>query len=85
MNVQRHAQKLRRKVFEQKLVMCPLLDKTSFPCIAFPWKKYCMQIACNLKKILNAGKQDLKISILRSFVQYFAAGFAIWYAGVLCW
>lgn len=50
MNVQRHAQELRRKVFEQKLVMCPLLDKTSFPCIAFPWKKYCS----NLKKILNA-------------------------------
>lgn len=50
MNVQRHAQKLRRKVFEQKLVMCPLLDKTSFPCIAFPWKN----IAGNLKKILNA-------------------------------
>lgn len=60
MNVQRHAQKLRRKVFEQKLVMCPLLDKTSFPCIAFPWQKYCRQF----EKILNAGKRGLKIFIL---------------------
>lgn len=81
MNVQRHARKPRREFFEQKLAMCPLLNRTSLLCIAFPWKN----IAGNLKKILNAGKQDLKISILRSFVQYFAAGFAIWYAGVLCW
>lgn len=50
--------------------MCPLLNRTSFPCIAFPWKN----IAGNLKKILNAGKQDLKIPIPRSCVQYFAAG-----------
>ena len=51
MNVQRHAQELRRKVFEQKLVMCPLLGKTSFPCIAFPWKKYCRQFEKNFKRL----------------------------------
>lgn len=50
MNVQRHAQKFRRKVFEQKLVMCPLLDRTSFPCIAFPWQKYCRQFEKNFKR-----------------------------------
>ena len=42
MNVQRHAQKFRRKVFEQKLVMCPLLDKT--------FSLYCI----SMEKILQA-------------------------------
>lgn len=43
MNVQRHAQKFRRKVFEQKLVMCPLLDKSFF-------SLYCI----SMEKILQA-------------------------------
>lgn len=46
MNVQRHAQKLRRKVFEQKLVMSRFWTKLLFPVLRFHGKN----IAGNLKK-----------------------------------